>query len=270
MAAVSASTSLLLTDPMLRPPESTWAIVALGATLIVEVTGIVNATVMTITGTENVTAIAPRAATTGTVVIGTRIGTGVTEGAPMAVLLIAREEVILAALVGCPQGVLVNMINPKYWWYSPIDSPSRDASHSRFQVIKLQVSSPLYRTVSRLQTQAVPSISLKTCLICQELWNETVFFKRVHQTRCKITARSYQGEQRLVRDTLSVRFPHVECCIYLDAQYINDESLVNSHGFTVCRLAQLDSHPVVPLHFTPCLPTAFLSTFRSPLSPHSP
>jgi hypothetical protein len=31
-----------------------------------------------------------------------------------------------------------SVISPKSWWYSAIDSLSRDASHCRFQVIKFR------------------------------------------------------------------------------------------------------------------------------------
>ena len=122
MAAVSASTILLLTEPMLRLPENIWAIAGLDATLIVEATG--TATVaMTITGTGIGTGIVTTvivllAATTGTVVIGTRMGAGVAEGAPVAIPLIVGEEVTPAALVGPAQFVPVNVtvINSKSWW----------------------------------------------------------------------------------------------------------------------------------------------------------
>lgn len=144
MAAVSASITLLLTDLMLRLPESIWAIAAPDATLIAEATRVVDATAMTITGTgietENVTVIALRAAKTETVVIGTRIGTGVTEGARAVNrlnALNARKGVTLAALVGRAQPVNVTVINPKSWRCSAIDSPvsgSKSLSFSSYQV----------------------------------------------------------------------------------------------------------------------------------------
>jgi len=134
-------------------------------------------------GIETVTVIALRVVTTGTVVTGT-IGTG--EGAPVATRPIAgREEATLAAQPGVAPDVLANatvtVISPEF----PVVFCHR-LPNSGMQVVVIsssQVSRPLYRTVSRLQTQAVPSISLKTCVICQELWNETMFFKRVQQSR---------------------------------------------------------------------------------------
>lgn len=112
MAAVFASTTPLLTDPMLLLPESIWVTVGPDVTLTAETIGIV--TVMTITetgiGTETVTVIALPVVTTGTVVTRTRIGTGVTEGAPVAIRLIAGgEEATLVARVGGAQDVLVNV-----------------------------------------------------------------------------------------------------------------------------------------------------------------
>jgi len=106
---------------MLQPPESTWAIVAPDVTLIVEVTGIVATarnTPGTGIGTENVTAIVHRVATTGTVVTENRIGTGVTEKAPGPIPLIAggKGAILAARLLGA-QDVLANVnvtvINPK-------------------------------------------------------------------------------------------------------------------------------------------------------------
>jgi len=139
---------------------------------------------------ETVTAIALRVATTGTVVTGT-IGTGVIEGAPVAIRPIAgREEATLAARPGVAPDVLANVIVTVISPEIPVVFCHRRPI-SGMQVIVIsssQVSRPLYRTVSRLQTQAVPSISLKTCVICQELWNETMFFKRVQQTKIHTTA----------------------------------------------------------------------------------
>lgn len=122
MAAAFALTTLLLTEPTLPLPESTWDIAALGAILIVEATGTVNAatamtTIETGTGTETVTVIALPVVTTGTVVTGTRRA-GVTEGAPVPIRLIARrEEATLAAQLRGAHDVLVNVtttaINPK-------------------------------------------------------------------------------------------------------------------------------------------------------------
>lgn len=176
MAVVSASTTLLLTDLMLRLPESTWDIAEPDAILTVGATGIVSATATTTTGIgiESVTATVLHAATTETVVTGTRIGTGVIGGAPVATLPIARrEEALLAARLGEAPDVLANtivtVIDPKILVVFCHRLPV-----SGMQVIVVssyQVSRPLYRTVSRPQTQAVPSISLKTCVICQELWN---------------------------------------------------------------------------------------------------
>ena len=113
MAAVSASTILLLTGPMLRPPENTWVIVGPDVTRIVEATGIANAIVMT-TGTEigtgNVTVTVLRVDTTGTVVTETRIGTGVTEGAPVANrLIVGGGKATPAVRLGGAQDVLVNV-----------------------------------------------------------------------------------------------------------------------------------------------------------------
>ena len=144
MAAVSASTTLLLTDPMLQLLESTWAIVDPDVTLIVaEASGIATAMITgTGIGTETVTVIALRVATTGTVVIETRIETGATEGALAVIRLPAGGEAPLPALVGPARDVPVNVviaINPKSWRYSAIDSPSRDTSHYPFQVIKFRV-----------------------------------------------------------------------------------------------------------------------------------
>jgi len=102
MAAVSASTILLLTGLMLQLPGSTWVTADPGATLIVEATGVATATAMIITGTGietgTVTVIVLLAATTGAVVMETRIG--VTEGAPVAIRLTVEEKVTLAALLG--------------------------------------------------------------------------------------------------------------------------------------------------------------------------
>jgi len=173
MAVASASTTLLLTDLMLQLPESTWDTAGLDAIPIVEVTGTVNATVMTITGieTENATAIVLHVAMTGTVATETRVGTGVIEGAPVAILPTAgREEATPAARPGEAPDVLVNvtvtMINPKilvvFCHRLPVPPGYKSLSFSSYQV-----SRPLYRTVSRLQTQAVPSISLKTCLFAK-------------------------------------------------------------------------------------------------------
>ena len=191
MAVAFASTSLLLTEPMLRLLGSIWGTADLGATLIVEVTGTVSATAAGMTtriGIETVTAIVRRVATTGTAVTETRIGTGVIERAPVATRPIAgREEATLAARLGVAPDVLANVnvtvISPEIPVVFCHRPPSPGASHCHFQVIKFR--DPLYRTVSRLQTQAVPSISLKTCVICQELWNETMFFKRVQQPTYK-------------------------------------------------------------------------------------
>ena len=111
MAVVSASTTLLLTEPTLRLPESIWDTADPGATLIVEVTGTVNVTVVTViaTGIETVTAIVPRVATTGIVVTEARIGTGVIEGAPVATRPTAgREEATPAARLGVAPDVLAN------------------------------------------------------------------------------------------------------------------------------------------------------------------
>ena len=127
----------------------------------------VTAAAMTTRGIENVTAIALRVATTGTVVTETRRGTGAIEGAPVATRPIAgREEATLAARPGVAPHVLANVsvtvISPEI----PVVFCHR-LPVSGIQVIVIssyQVSRPLYRTVSRLQTQAVPSISLKTCL----------------------------------------------------------------------------------------------------------
>lgn len=112
MAAVFASTTPLLIEPMLLLPESIWVTVGPDVTLTAETTGIV--TVMTITetgiGTETVTVIALPVVTTGTVVTRTRVGTGVTEGAPVAIRLIAGgEEATLVARVGRAQDVLVSV-----------------------------------------------------------------------------------------------------------------------------------------------------------------
>jgi len=118
MAAVFASTSLLLTDLTPRLPESIWDIADPGAIPTVEVTGIVNATAtaMNSQGTEieTVTVIVPRVATTGTVVTGTRIGIGVIGGAPVAIHLSAGgEEATLVARPGGAPDVIVTVINPK-------------------------------------------------------------------------------------------------------------------------------------------------------------
>ena len=117
MAAVSASTTLLLTDPTLPLPESTWGIAGPDATLIAEVTGIANvtATAAMITGTGigigTVTAIVLHVVTTGTVVTENRIGTGVIAGAPVAIRRIAgREEATLAVRLELAPDVLANMI----------------------------------------------------------------------------------------------------------------------------------------------------------------
>lgn len=112
MAAVFASTIPLLIDPMLLLPESIWVTVGPDVTLTAGTIGIV--TVMTIRetgiGTETATVIALRVATTGTVVTRNQIGTGVTEGAPVAIRLIAGgEEATLVARVGGAQDVLVNV-----------------------------------------------------------------------------------------------------------------------------------------------------------------
>jgi hypothetical protein len=112
MAAVFASTIPLLIDPMLLLLESIWVTVVPDVTLTAGTIGIV--TVMTIRetgiGTETATVIALRVATTGTVVTRTQIGTGVTEGAPVAIRLIAGgEEATLVARVGGAQDVLVSV-----------------------------------------------------------------------------------------------------------------------------------------------------------------
>lgn len=162
MAAVSASTTLLLTDLTLRPPESTWDTAAPDGILIVEATRTVNviATAMT-TGTgigrETVTVIALRVATTGIVVTGTRRGTGVIEGAPVATPPIAgREEATLAAQLGVAPAVLANMtvtvINPGILVVFCHRLPSPGCKSLSFS--SYQVSRPLYRTVSRLQTSS--------------------------------------------------------------------------------------------------------------------
>ena len=146
MAAASALITLLLTDPTLPLPESTWDIVALGAILIVEATGSATATAMTTietgTGTETVTVIALPVVTTGTVVTGTRRA-GVTEGAPVAIRPIARrEEAILAAQLRGAHDVLVNVavtaINPKVLVVFCNRPPSWDPSRCRYQVIKFR------------------------------------------------------------------------------------------------------------------------------------
>jgi len=120
MAVVSASTTLLLTGPTLRPPENIWDIAVPDAILTAEVIGIVNVIVMITSGKEigTVTAIALPVASTETVVTGTRIGTGVIEGAPVATLPIGRgEEAYLAVQVTQAPDVLANVsvtaINPK-------------------------------------------------------------------------------------------------------------------------------------------------------------
>lgn len=120
MVVVSVSTTLLLTGPTLRPPESTWDIAGPDAILTVEAIGIVNATATVTTtpgiGIETVTAIVLRVATTETVVTRIRKGIGVTEGAPVATLQTAGgREVTLAARLGEVPDVLVNVIviNPK-------------------------------------------------------------------------------------------------------------------------------------------------------------
>ena len=142
MAVASASTTLLLTDPMLLLPENTWDTAVPDAIPTVGATGIVSATGMTTPGIGIgiVIVIVLRVATTETVVTGTWIGTGVIEGAPVATLPNAgREEVILAARLGEAPDVLANVsatvINlvvfcqtPRLW----------DASHCRFQVIKFR------------------------------------------------------------------------------------------------------------------------------------
>jgi len=112
----------------------------------VEATGVVNATVTITTGTEigieNVTAIVLPVVTTEIVVTGTRIGTGVIEGAPVLTLPIAgRGEATLAARFWEAPDVLANVIviNPKKsWWCSAIDSRLWDASHYPFQVVKFR------------------------------------------------------------------------------------------------------------------------------------
>lgn len=119
MAVASASTTLLLTEPTLRPPENIWDIAVPDAILTAEVIGIVNVIVMITTGKEiggTVSAIALPVASTETVVTGTRIGTG--EGAPVATLPIGRgEEASLAVQVMQAPDVLANVsvtaINPK-------------------------------------------------------------------------------------------------------------------------------------------------------------
>ena len=115
MAAVSASTTLLLTDPTLPLPESTWGIAGPDATLIAEVTGIANVTataaMITGIGIGTVTAIVLHVVTTGTVVTENRIGTGVIAGAPVATRRIAgREEATLAVRLELAPDVLANMI----------------------------------------------------------------------------------------------------------------------------------------------------------------
>ena len=115
MAAVSASTTRSLTGLTLRLPGSTWDIAALGATLIVEASEIVT---VTGTGRETATATVHRVAMTGTVVTETGIGTGVIEGAPVAIRPIAGgEEAHLAARRGAAPDVLANVnvtvIDPK-------------------------------------------------------------------------------------------------------------------------------------------------------------
>lgn len=83
----------------------------------VEVTGNATATTTGI-GTGTVTATALHVVTTGTVVTGTRIGTGVTEGAPVAIRLIAGREEATPLVARGAQDVLVNVtvtvINPKF------------------------------------------------------------------------------------------------------------------------------------------------------------
>ena len=115
MAAVSASTSLLLTDLMLQLQESIWDIAVPDAIPTVEATGIVNATAMIIgTEIETVTVIVLHVATTGTVVTETRIGIGVIGGAPVVTHLIAGgEEATLVARLGGAPDVIVTVINPK-------------------------------------------------------------------------------------------------------------------------------------------------------------
>jgi len=187
MAAVSASTSLLLTDPTLRLPESTWVIAAPDAIPIVETTGIVNvtATAMTTVGTgieETVTVIVPRVATTGTVVIETRIGIGVIGGAPVVPRLIAGgEEATLVARLGGAPDVIVTVINPKI-----LVVFSHRLPVSGMQVIVVFKLSSFETPLSyciKTSNSSCSVNSLKTCVICQALWNETMFFKCVQQSR---------------------------------------------------------------------------------------
>jgi len=117
MAVASASTTLLLIGPTHRPPENIWDTAAPDAILTAEVIGIANVTVivMITTGTGigigTVTATALPVASTETVVTGTRIGTGVIEGAPVLTLPIGRgEEVSLAVQVMGAPDVLANLI----------------------------------------------------------------------------------------------------------------------------------------------------------------
>lgn len=149
MVVVSASTTLLLIDPTLRLPENTWVIAGLGAILTVEVTGVATATVMTTIGTgigiETVTAIVPRAATTGIVVTEKRIGTGVIEGAPVATLQIAGGEgatlaVRLGEALGVPvNAIVVTAINPKILVVSCHRlSPYLGCKSLSFQVVKFR------------------------------------------------------------------------------------------------------------------------------------
>lgn len=112
MAAVSASTTRLLIDPMLLLPESIWVTVGPDVTLTAGTIGIV--TVMTTTGTgigtETVTVTALHVVTTGTVVTRNQVGTGATEGAPVAIRLNAGgEEATLVAQVGGAQDALVSV-----------------------------------------------------------------------------------------------------------------------------------------------------------------
>ena len=120
MVVVSVSTTLLLTEPMLPPPESTWVIAGPDAIPTVETTGTVNATVMITTGTgigkETVTAIVLRVATTETVAKESRIGTGVIAGAPVLTLpIVGGEGATLAVQLWEAPDVLANVIviNPK-------------------------------------------------------------------------------------------------------------------------------------------------------------
>jgi len=123
MVVAFASTTPLRTGP--TPPllENTWGIVGPGAILIV--VGAIEsatATAMIIPGTgigkETVTVTVLRVVTTGTAVTGIRIGTGVIEGAPVAIRLIAGgEEATLVAQPGAAPDALANVtvtvIDPK-------------------------------------------------------------------------------------------------------------------------------------------------------------